>query len=67
MTFTRTHALIIFSYNHGEAVIVHISDCVLEVDFKFNSTLDPDPHVDYIFYKDFKAFGFVLHLSKDYG
>jgi len=66
MTFTRIHSPIV-SYRLGKSGIIRVTnDCVMDLGFKFNSKLDPGPHINYVCCKALKTLGFILRLSRDF-
>lgn len=67
MTFTRIHSPIVFSYRLGKSDIIRVTnDCVMDLGFKFNSKLDPGPHINYVCCKALKTLGFIMRLSRDF-
>lgn len=66
MSFSRSKSPIMHSYFVNDSIINRVYDTVLDLGFKFNSSLDPRPHIDMICCKAFKVLGFIMRLASDF-
>jgi len=63
MSFSRARSPIIFSYQLNESGILRVYNTIIDSGFKFNTSLDPGDHIDYICYKALKTLGFIMRLQ----
>jgi len=62
-TYTRCRSPIIHSYNISGSEILRADKSVIDLGFKFTSTLDPRPFIDMVCCKALKTLGFINRLA----
>jgi len=65
MSFTRKHSVIILFYRLNNTEISRV-ETIVDLGFKFNSSLDPGPHINMICCKAYKMLGFLKILAHDF-
>jgi hypothetical protein len=65
MSFAKKRSAITWSYELFHSEILRV-DTVVDLGFKFNSSLDPEPHINMICCKAYKILGFIKRLAYDF-